>query len=58
MGRKRITPKQTIERLQDLVGRALSAYENDRDPQRAESVTVPLREAFQLCVSVRERWKP
>jgi hypothetical protein len=41
-----------IVRIQSLVGVAKSNYENDRDPNRAENVTRPLREAFQLCLEL------
>ena len=43
-----------IRRLQFLVGTAKGAYQNDRDPHRAEHVVRPLEEAFNLCVAATE----
>ena len=55
---KRLPLAKTLGRIQDLVGRAMAAYENDRAPNRAEAVMVPLREAFDLLITIRGRYKP
>lgn len=53
---KKLSRKQLVKgigKLQDLIGRAKSAYQNDRDPYRSDHVVDPLEEAFDLCVVLR-----
>lgn len=42
-----------IGHLQGLVGDALAAYRNDRDPNRYGNVCSPLQEAEDLCIQAR-----
>lgn len=42
---------KTIQRLQDLIGRAKGAAWNDRDPNRMDNIQKPLKEGFDLCVN-------
>lgn len=52
-----MTPKVAIGRIQNLAGKAIGVYQNDRAPDRADRL-VPLLEAiFNICVEVRSRWK-
>lgn len=53
---KRMPMPRVLDRLQTLVGNALSAYRNDRAPDRAERVCVPLEQAFELLVEARSRF--
>lgn len=57
---KKIPRKELIEgisKLQELVGRAKTAYFNGSYPMRADNIVKPLEEAleeaFQLCVDLR-----
>ena len=50
--------KVKLGRIQNLIGRAKGAYQNDRDPNRAESVVNPLEEAFQLCIEILGQYPP
>jgi hypothetical protein len=54
-GERRIKP---LEKVQTLIGRAMAAYENDRSNDRASRVMEPLREAFDIVVTLRSRTKP
>jgi hypothetical protein len=47
---------RVIGKLQDLVGNAKNAYDNDRSRDRAEKVQKPLEEAFELAVSTRSQY--
>lgn len=47
---------RVLDRLQTLVGQALSAYRNDRAPDRAERVEKALAEAFDVVVEARSRY--
>lgn len=47
-----------LGKLQTLVGLAKGAYMNDLDPNRWEHVTVPLDEAFDICVRLRSKLDP
>lgn len=42
-----------IERLQGLIGQAVSASQNDRAPDRADRIAAALKPAFELCVAAR-----
>lgn len=42
-----------IGRLQNLIGKAIHAYENDRQFCRATAVREALNPAFDLCVEAR-----
>ena len=53
---KKIPRKKLIEgigKVQDLVGRAMGAYLDDRSADRNEKVTTALEEAFDVCVDLR-----
>lgn len=43
--------------LQNLIGRAKGAYQDDRSPDRAERVLGALRPAFELCIAATA-WDP
>ncbi len=45
---------EVIGEIQDLVGNALSAYQNDRDTDRAKKVIEALEKAFNLAVWIRD----
>jgi hypothetical protein len=55
---KPMTVKRGVGEIQVLVGRAIAAYENDRATCRASSVIDPLKKAFDICITLRDRWKP
>lgn len=55
---RRITPKQAIGRLQDMIGRMKNLYMNDRNKNTADQLLPLFDEAFELCIKVRGRWKP
>lgn len=44
---------RVVGQLQDLIGQARAAYENDRSTERADAVTGPLNKAFDLAVLAR-----
>lgn len=44
--------------VQTLIGRGMGSYQNDRDPNRAEHVMGPLRQAFDICVQLRKQCPP
>lgn len=56
MAKPRYPLAKKLAQLQDLVGRALADYQNDRSPSRAEKVQDALTEAFNLCVEIRCRY--
>lgn len=45
-----------LEWLQDLIGRAQSVYDNDRNPLRANHLIPLLSEAFDLIAKMRSRY--
>lgn len=56
----RVTRKPTrkdlirlVTELQDLIGEALAAHDNDRDPDSQLKVRTPLSTGFDLCVQAR-----
>lgn len=56
----RVTRKPTrkdllrlVTELQDLIGEALAAHDNDRDPDSQLKVRTPLAKGFDLCVQAR-----
>jgi len=48
--------RMTIGLIQDLVGRAMSNYQNDRDPNRADNVIDPLAKAFNYCLTLLSKY--
>lgn len=44
---------RVIERLQNHIGEAIGAAQNDRAPDRADRIAAALNPAFELCVEVR-----
>jgi hypothetical protein len=54
----RVKERRTLSEIQGLVGTALGCYMNDRDPNRAESVMMPLKKAFDLCVAILGEYPP
>lgn len=50
-------PAKGLERVQTLIGRAISAYYNDRAVDRASAVIEPLTEALDICVELRSKRK-
>lgn len=42
-----------VTELQDLIGEALAAHDNDRDPDSQLKVRTPLAKGFDLCVQAR-----
>lgn len=57
MGMSRKELKILVE-IQSLIGIAKSNYENDRDPNRAENVSIPLQKAFMLCLRMTAKYPP
>jgi hypothetical protein len=55
--RARIPQAKLLGELQDLVGRALSEYLNDRNPHRADRVIPALERAFEICLILRSKYK-
>lgn len=55
---KRADILRLIARVRDLVGEAKAAFDNDRDPERAARVRLPLDEAWNLCTDALEHIKP
>ena len=53
MKKPRIEMAKILSEIQYLIGKGLGAYKNDRNPNRAESVTVPLQKAFDLIIDLR-----
>lgn len=53
----KLSPKEAIGRLQNLIGHAMS-QNHDRNPDKQESVTDLLEEAHTTCIEVRGRWRP
>jgi hypothetical protein len=47
-----------IARVQNLIGGAKGAYQNDRDKSRYEHVVHPLEAAFDLCVELTANYSP
>lgn len=45
---------KVIGDIQYLIGIAIGAYQNDRDPDRAEKVTDALEKAFNMAVRIRD----
>lgn len=43
-----------ISDIQGLIGTAKAAYQNDRDPDRAQKVVDALEKAFNLAVRIRD----
>ena len=41
-----------LSKIQDLVGNAIGAYNDDRSPDRATKVRTPLEKAFNLCIEI------
>ena len=50
--------RKALGRIQNLVGKAKSCYQNDRDPDRAEHVIVPLEKAFEECIRMLSKYPP
>lgn len=44
---------RVLTELQDLIGEALAAHDNDRDPDSQVKVRTPLTKGFELCVQAR-----
>jgi hypothetical protein len=59
-GRGRMNKKEqaAIGEVQNLIGRALGEHLNDRNPNHIPAVERPLREAFELCISVLGNYPP
>ena len=49
---------KVLDEIQNLSGRALGAFHNDRDPMRAEHVCQPLERIFELCIEARGLYDP
>ena len=54
---KRVPRAQFLKRLQDLIGKIQGDYMNDRAPDRADKVLPALKEAFEIVVRLREKYK-
>ena len=50
--------RRELGEIQNLIGRGLGCYLNDRDPQRAENVCTSLQKAFDLCIVVLGKYPP
>lgn len=44
---------KVVSELQDLIGEAVAAHANDRDPDAFVKVQTPLEKAFELCIQAR-----
>ncbi len=44
---------RVVSELQDLIGEAMAAHDNDRDPDSQLKVRAPLVKGFDLCVQAR-----
>lgn len=54
----RLPRAKMLSRVQHLIGKSIGAYEDDRSECRASKVLDPLREAFDLVVQLRDKYKP
>lgn len=45
---------RVVSELQDLIGEAMAAHDNDRDPDSQLKVRTPLAKGFDLCVQARK----
>lgn len=43
-----------ISEIQGLIGTAIAAYQNDRDPMRADKVINTLEKAFDMAIRIRD----
>ena len=44
---------RVVSELQNLIGEAMAAHDNDRDPDSQLKVRAPLAKGFDLCVRAR-----
>lgn len=44
---------KVVSELQDLIGDAIGAHANDRDPDAFVKVQTPLESALELCIQAR-----